>query len=137
MNKTIPVELLKVGMEVVALDKSWLETNILFHRFRIRSTDEIDKLRENGIQMVTVNISSEPLPGQETLPEEPGTSNGTTVNKGAETKLPLTFHQLEVVSVPDLRDWNALHNKTIGLLEKASTMSAWGMFWMPNPCNIR
>ncbi|MHB1731170.1 MAG: DUF3391 domain-containing protein, partial [Leptospirillum sp.] len=43
MDKIIPVDSLTVGMEVVALDKSWLETNILFHRFKIRSDEEIRK----------------------------------------------------------------------------------------------
>lgn len=59
MHKTIPVDKLTLGMEVVALDKSWLETNILFHRFKIRSQDEIRKLKENGIRMVTVNIADD------------------------------------------------------------------------------
>ena len=56
MNKILPIDKLTIGMEVVAVDKSWLETNILFHRFRIRTNEDIQRLRDNGIKNVTIAL---------------------------------------------------------------------------------
>ena len=65
MNKILPVDKLEIGMEVVAVDKSWLETNILFHRFRVRSLEDIQRLRDNGIKNVTILIKDSILDGTE------------------------------------------------------------------------
>ena len=57
MNKylTISVEDLKVGYYVVGIDKNWLETPFLSHRFLIRSDSEIERMKSHGIRMVMVD----------------------------------------------------------------------------------
>lgn len=109
MNKIISIDRLQVGMEVVALDKSWLETNILFHRFRVQSKEEIQKLRDNGIRMVTVrlpdphpSVASGQRPGE--LPDQ--------------TEVPI-YREMEVLPLPSLKEWNALHDKTVAVVSKS------------------
>ncbi len=109
MNKIIPVEKLEIGMEVVALDKSWLETNILFHRFRVQSREEIRKLKENGIRMVTVRIP-DPQPAA-----APGKETGRRPEEG---ESPI-FREMEVLPIPTLKEWNALHDKTVAVVAKS------------------
>lgn len=60
MKKTLPVDKLLIGMKVVGLDKNWLETSFLSHTFTIRSLKDIDKLRQNGVRIVTVEIKDPP-----------------------------------------------------------------------------
>jgi HD-GYP domain-containing protein (c-di-GMP phosphodiesterase class II) len=73
--RTIPVSRLKVGDHVIGIDKSWLETPFLAHRFHIRSTEDIDRLKALGVAMVTVdeeaseqNNTALPPPVPETPP---------------------------------------------------------------------
>lgn len=119
MRKTIPVDQLNVGMEVVGLDKSWLETNILFHRFRIRSREEIDKLRENGIRMVTINAQTSPQAEEDRSSPELTITDVPDDRASSLREIPPECRNLEVVTVPELREWNTLHKKTIGLLSKS------------------
>ncbi|EQD25497.1 MAG: Metal dependent phosphohydrolase, partial [Leptospirillum sp. Group IV 'UBA BS'] len=109
MNKIVPIEKLEVGMEVVALDKSWLETNILFHRFRVQSREEIQKLRDNGIRMVTVRLP-DPTP---TSPPVPRSEEFTASSEGP------TFREMETLPLPSLKEWNALHDKTVAVVSKS------------------
>ncbi|MGC8500382.1 MAG: HD-GYP domain-containing protein [Leptospirillia bacterium] len=112
MNKILPVDKLEIGMEVVAVDKSWLETNILFHRFRIQTKDDIQKLRDNGIKNVTIT-----LPG--TAPASPHhLSNPETLPVDDDRDIP-EIREMEVLPLPTLREWNALHDKTIAVLSKS------------------
>ena len=53
--RTIPVNRLKIGDHVIGIDKSWLETPFLSHRFHIRSIEDIDRLKALGVAMVTVD----------------------------------------------------------------------------------
>jgi len=112
MNKILPVDKLEIGMEVVAVDKSWLETNILFHRFRIQTKDDIQKLRDNGIKNVTIA-----LPG--TAPATPGPrANMDSLHVDDDRDIP-EIREMEVLPLPTLREWNALHDKTIAVLSKS------------------
>ncbi|OOH70076.1 HD-GYP domain-containing protein [Leptospirillum ferriphilum] len=52
--RTIPVNRLQIGDHVIGIDKSWLETPFLTHRFRIRSKEDIERLRASGVSMVTI-----------------------------------------------------------------------------------
>lgn len=114
MHRTIPIEKLAVGMEVVALDKSWLETNIMFHRFRIRSEEEIQKLRMNGIRMVTVSVETESRK-QEDL-SRLGPDDDTSLDElGAVTTGP-DLQTLNVVPASSVREWMALQAKTIAVV---------------------
>ena len=57
MKKSIPIESLKVGMYVCELDRKWWQTDFLLHQFLIKSREDIDKLRNAGIQTVVVDLS--------------------------------------------------------------------------------
>jgi HD-GYP domain-containing protein (c-di-GMP phosphodiesterase class II) len=115
MHKTIPVDKLTLGMKVVALDKSWLETNILFHRFKIRSQDEIRKLKENGIRMVTVNIADD----QEQISQKKGNSNQSEPLLQEEYDIAPEFQTLEMKAPHAIREWNALQEKTVAVVAKS------------------
>lgn len=56
-TKRIAITELKVGMFVVGVDRSWLDTPFLRHRFLIKSQEEIARLRESGISEVTIDPS--------------------------------------------------------------------------------
>jgi HD-GYP domain-containing protein (c-di-GMP phosphodiesterase class II) len=109
MNKIISIDKLQVGMEVVALDKSWLETNILFHRFRVQSKEEIQKLRDNGIRMVTVKL---PDPHPSVAPAQ------VSGERQEQTEMPI-YREMEVLPLPSLKEWNALHDKTVAVVSKS------------------
>jgi HD-GYP domain-containing protein (c-di-GMP phosphodiesterase class II) len=119
--KTIPLEKLTVGMEVVALDKSWLETNILFHRFRIRSKEEIDKLRENGIRMVTVKLSEREEQNMVgTAPSEiPSSRNVQPETLPKDPEAVQNFQDLGIPPHQSLQEWAALQKKTVALVTKS------------------
>jgi hypothetical protein len=44
-------------MFVVALDRSWLATDLLFHRKLIKSDADIETLRRHGILEVTIDTA--------------------------------------------------------------------------------
>ena len=115
MHKTIPVDKLTVGMEVISLDKSWLETNILFHRFKIRSGDEIRKLKENGIRMVTVNIEDE----RDQISQQKGTGKHSDPPLQEENDIAPEFQTLEIKTPHAIREWNALQEKTVAVVAKS------------------
>jgi putative nucleotidyltransferase with HDIG domain len=60
MRKTIPLDQLTIGMSVVGMDRSWLDTPFLRHRILITRRAQIDKLRRAGVG--TVVIECEPCP---------------------------------------------------------------------------
>jgi HD-GYP domain-containing protein (c-di-GMP phosphodiesterase class II) len=120
MHKTIPIENLSVGMEVIALDKSWLETNILSHRFQVRSHDEIMKLRENGIRMVTIKLDRENSSKQPSKSSRSFKGSNLYLDdlcqEGPETAP--SFRDLDLGPSRDLKEWNALQSKTVAVVSK-------------------
>jgi HD-GYP domain-containing protein (c-di-GMP phosphodiesterase class II) len=56
-QKRIPVSLIKPGMYVTSLDRSWLETPFFFHRKLIKSAEDIELLKKNGIREVVIDIT--------------------------------------------------------------------------------
>jgi HD-GYP domain-containing protein (c-di-GMP phosphodiesterase class II) len=54
MRKRISIDQLKIGMTVEKLDRSWLATPFLRHRFRITSSDQIQQLYASGVQQLDV-----------------------------------------------------------------------------------
>jgi HD-GYP domain-containing protein (c-di-GMP phosphodiesterase class II) len=56
-QKRIPVGRVKPGMFVAGLDRSWIETPFLFHRKLIKSAEEIEILKRNGIREVIIDVS--------------------------------------------------------------------------------
>ncbi len=55
-QKRVPVESVKVGMYLCGIDRSWLDTPFLRHRFLI-STADLAKLRQSGIREITIDTS--------------------------------------------------------------------------------
>src|SRR5690348_9289578 len=56
-QKRIPVNRIKPGMFVVALDRSWLATDLLFHRKLIKSDADIEALKRDGILEVIIDTA--------------------------------------------------------------------------------
>ena len=54
MRKRISIDQLKVGMKVEKLDRSWLATPFLRHRFTITSSEHIAQLHASGVQQLDV-----------------------------------------------------------------------------------
>jgi HD-GYP domain-containing protein (c-di-GMP phosphodiesterase class II) len=55
MHKRISIDQLKVGMKVEKLDRSWLSTPFLRHRFTITSSEQIAQLRGSGVRQLDVD----------------------------------------------------------------------------------
>lgn len=55
MLKKIPVKKLKVGHYIEKLDHGWFSTPFLFHHFKIKSQNDIQKLIDNDIHEVHIN----------------------------------------------------------------------------------
>lgn len=60
MIKTITVEQLRPGMRVIRLDQPWWRTPFWRHRFVVRSSEDIAKLKAWGVRLVTVAAEEEP-----------------------------------------------------------------------------
>ena len=56
MRKRISIDQLKIGMKVEKLDRSWLATPFLRHRFTITSPVQIEQLRASGVQQLDIEI---------------------------------------------------------------------------------
>jgi HD-GYP domain-containing protein (c-di-GMP phosphodiesterase class II) len=54
MRKRISIDQLKVGMKVEKLDRSWMATPFLRHRFTITSSEQIEQLYASGVQQLDV-----------------------------------------------------------------------------------
>jgi len=54
MKQRIPLEQLSVGMRVIGLDRSWLDTPFFRHRFTITKSDQIQQLKASGVRFVEV-----------------------------------------------------------------------------------
>ena len=53
--KRIPTISAQVGMYLCGIDRSWLDTPFLLHRFLIKSSSDIVKLQQAGIQEITID----------------------------------------------------------------------------------
>jgi hypothetical protein len=54
-QRTIPLTRLMVGMYLIGVDRSWLQTPFLRHKFKIKNQSEIEALRDAGIAEVTID----------------------------------------------------------------------------------
>ena len=59
--RTVSIQQLKIGDYVIGIDKSWLETPFVSHRFRIQSRADIDRLKALGVSMVTLDADQSEL----------------------------------------------------------------------------
>ncbi len=53
--KTIPLSAIRIGMYLCGIDRSWLDTPFLRHRFLIRSDNDIAKLQTCGVREITID----------------------------------------------------------------------------------
>ena len=53
--KTIPLSSVRIGMYLCGIDRSWLDTPFLRHRFLIRSDNDISKLQSCGVREITID----------------------------------------------------------------------------------
>ena len=56
MRKRISIDQLKAGLKVERLDRSWLATPFLRHRFTITSGEQIEQLHASGVQQLDVDV---------------------------------------------------------------------------------
>ncbi len=54
-KKSIPLTSATIGMYLCGIDRSWLDTPFLRHRFLIRTAEDLIKLRQCGIQEITID----------------------------------------------------------------------------------
>ena len=54
-QRTIPLTRLMVGMYLIGVDRSWLQTPFVRHRFKIKYQSEIEALRRAGVAEVTID----------------------------------------------------------------------------------
>jgi HD-GYP domain-containing protein (c-di-GMP phosphodiesterase class II) len=54
MRKRISIDQLKIGMKVEKLDRSWMATPFLRHRFTITSSEQIAQLQASGVRQLDV-----------------------------------------------------------------------------------
>jgi len=71
MRKRISIDQLKIGMTVEKLDRSWLATPFLRHRFRITSSDQIQQLYASGVQELDVKADGADLDSGSLMPAVP------------------------------------------------------------------
>jgi len=88
-QKRIPVGRVKPGMYVAGLDRSWLETPFFFHRKLIKSAEEIEVLKRNGIREVIIDVSRgldvDGAPAEEPLDASVGADHRASKNNGSRT----------------------------------------------------
>jgi len=71
MCKRISIDQLKVGMKVKKLDRSWLATPFLRHRFTITSQEQIEQLHASGVQQLDVEADGTDLDFGSLIPAMP------------------------------------------------------------------
>lgn len=69
-QRTIPLTRLTIGMYLIGVDRSWLQTPFLRHKFKIKDQSEIEALRHAGIAEVTIDTEQ----GLDVVDHEPSRS---------------------------------------------------------------
>jgi HD-GYP domain-containing protein (c-di-GMP phosphodiesterase class II) len=109
-TKQISIDDLVVGMYIVGLDQSWLQSPFLFHRRRIGRYEEIARLKAYGIRRVTID----PTRGLDLVETLPRPAEGLGEDKGGEGRerdnlLPHPCGQPRVSPLPDLALARTVH----------------------------
>lgn len=69
-QRTIPLTRLMIGMYLIGVDRSWLQTPFLRHKFKVKDQSEIEALRHAGIVEVTIDTGK----GMDVVDHEPSRS---------------------------------------------------------------
>ncbi|MBF0538448.1 MAG: DUF3391 domain-containing protein [Nitrospirae bacterium] len=82
MRKRILTEELCIGMFIDGMDASWFKTPFLKHHFLIKTGDQIEKMKETGIEYVFIDTEK----GLDVISKAPAISStpSTTIVSGAE-----------------------------------------------------
>ena len=56
-QKTIPINSVTIGMYLCGIDRPWMETPFLRHRFLIKTHKQIEKLKQSGVKKITIDLS--------------------------------------------------------------------------------
>jgi cyclic di-GMP phosphodiesterase len=113
-TKQISIDDLVVGMYIVGLDQSWLQSPFLFHRRRIRRYEEIARLKAYGVRRVTID-STRGLDLVETLPP-PAEGLGEDKGGGGRERDNLHPHSCSrprVSPLPDLALARTVHTEAM------------------------
>ncbi len=81
MKKAVSIDELKPGMFLVGVDQPWFTTPFLSHRWRIRSQEDIEKLRASGVKQAFID----PEQGEDV--EEPPKDHPASVSQGGASKI--------------------------------------------------
>ncbi len=73
-KKRIPISSVVIGMYLCGIDRSWLDTPFLKHRFLIRSQGDLSKLLQCGVEEITID-TDRGLDCVTTEPTEPARKN--------------------------------------------------------------
>ncbi len=116
---SIPIENLRIGHYVVGMDKSWLETPFMTHRFFIHRKDEIDALRASGVKFVTVDLSRSRLLSPEKKETSPNEKTGQQepVHESASSDWNSHDH-LEEVTIPEFEAASLLADTHVRLVHQ-------------------
>ncbi len=90
---TLAIEALRPGHFVIGLDRSWLDTPFLSHRFLVKDQAEIEQLRASGIRNVIVDLSRSILSEQAAFGTDPDPdvargSGDRDISAGDKTRTP-------------------------------------------------
>ena len=115
-QQTIPLTRLVVGMYLIGVNRSWLQTPFLRHKFKIKDQSEIEALRRAGITEVTID-TGQGLDLVETILVEPPTPIQPIAPFAATSSLPPTIMLAENLSKATQRraEWV---NRLNGLFEQ-------------------
>lgn len=80
-TKRIPIASLKIGMYVCGVDRPWMETPFLVHRFLIKHASQIAKLKQCGIREVEIDLQRG-IDLDEDIPEPSSGDTGQTPSAG-------------------------------------------------------
>ena len=112
--KQISIDDLVVGMYIVGLDQSWLQSPFLFHRRRISRYEEIARLKAYGVRRVTID----PTRGLDLVETLPPPAEGLGEDKeggGRERDHPHPHHcsRPRVSPLPDLALARTVHTEAM------------------------
>ncbi len=118
---SIPIDNLRIGHYVVGMDKSWLETPFMTHRFFIHRKDEIDALRASGVKFLTVDLSRSRFLPPEKKEQQPGQKeNGKPKQSSDESTISdwNSSDHLEEVTIPEFEAASLLADTHVRLVHQ-------------------
>jgi len=107
--KNIPIESVRLGMYITKFDRSWIETPFFTHRFLLKKTTQLTKLKQSGIRHVDIDTDQGLDVSQDEGDDQPEATTFNPVKQLEDelAKLPDDAHgmalSLELSQARDLR----------------------------------